>query len=250
MNVRQRLYSVALERGLRETTVVSYERLLGRLSLLDLDVEQVTPEQVTEALWTIDSPNTRRAAVIAVRSVLGIPLRIPKGIPRRYDLPDETTLRLALMTCTYETRALLMAYGGLRLGEACAIEPGDLRGDRLRVARQVIEVWKDGAAQVRVGPTKTAEADVVIPGWLGERLGALEGTDKPSTVREAIRRAGTRVGLHLNPHQLRHWHATMLLERGVPLIVVSRQMRHSDIATTLRTYHQVDAAQAIHDALG
>lgn len=36
MTVRERLYAVALERGLRETTVRSYEVLLERLGLLDL----------------------------------------------------------------------------------------------------------------------------------------------------------------------------------------------------------------------
>lgn len=59
----------------------------------------------------------------------GWPLKIPKGLPRRYDLPSEDTLRLALMTSPHEPRGLLMMYAGLRLGECCAITTADVSGD-------------------------------------------------------------------------------------------------------------------------
>ena len=57
-------------------------------------------------------------------------------------------------------------------------------------------------------------------------------------------------GIRLNPQMLRHWYATTLLARGVPLIVVSRQLRHSDVATTLRTYAQCDYEKANGESLG
>ena len=44
---------------------------------------------------------------MAVRSVLGLEIKIPRGVPRRYDLPDEDTLRLALTTTPHEVRGLL-----------------------------------------------------------------------------------------------------------------------------------------------
>ena len=69
--------------------------------------------------------------------MLGFGFKIPRGVPRHYDLPDEDTLRLALMTSPHEIRGLLMAYAGLRLGEACAITRLDVAGDRLRVDKQV-----------------------------------------------------------------------------------------------------------------
>ncbi|MCW2757970.1 MAG: site-specific recombinase, partial [Nocardioidaceae bacterium] len=131
MKVKQQLLDVALEKGLRQTTVLSYKRHLDHLGILDLEVAEVTRENVLEALWAVDNPNTRRACVIIVRSVLGIKIKIPKSIPRRYDLPDEDTLRLALMTSPHEVRGLLMMYAGLRVGEACAITARDVHGDRL-----------------------------------------------------------------------------------------------------------------------
>ncbi|GAB4002062.1 hypothetical protein [Nocardioides ultimimeridianus] len=86
--VRERLRSIALERGLRQSTLLSHDTLLTRTPLIDLPMP-VLLEAVTDALWTLDNVNTRRAAVIACRSVLGLRIKIPRGVPRRYDLPTE-----------------------------------------------------------------------------------------------------------------------------------------------------------------
>lgn len=251
MKVQDRLYAVALERDLRKSTVIEYKRCLARVGLLDADVADVSLEAVSEALWEITNPNTRRNTAIALRAVLGLPIRIPRPVPRRYDLPDEDTLRLALMTCPYEVRGLLMMYAGLRLGEACAITRNDVSGDRLTVDKQIQALRETGKPTVvHTTRVKTVEAAIVIPLWLADRLQDVTDTDKPDSVRESIRRAGKRVGITLNPHQMRHWWATTALERGVPLVVVSKQLRHSDIATTLRTYAQHDVGTHIHKAFG
>lgn len=250
-SVQDRLNQRCMERGLRRTTFLSYERLLSRVVSLDEPVADVSQDAVLTALWQIDNPNVRRSAVVAVRAVLGFQIKVPKAIPRRYVLPDEDTLRLALMTSKFETRLLCMAYAGLRCGEACAVQASDLHGDRLHVTRQVVEETRTGhPTVVRVAPVKAVEASIVVPAWLGVRIETLEGTVRPTNVRESLRRAGKRVGVALNPHQLRHWYATHLLSNGVPLVVVSRQMRHSDVTTTLRTYAQFNDSTEVHRALG
>lgn len=250
MLVRDRLMALALERSLRQSTVYSYERLLARMSLLDRDFETVTEADTIELLWTIDNVNTRRAAVICVRSVFGFSIKIPKGIPRVYDLPSEDTLRLALMTTPHEARGLLMMYAGLRVGEACAITFKDVAGDRLTVDKQVSQLHRTGEPTItRLAPVKTSEATVVIPHFMTDLVLSIKDTTRPDAVRESLRRAGKKVGISLNPHMLRHFYATTLLARGVPFALVSKQMRHSDITTTLRTYSQF-SYQSIHDAFG
>lgn len=251
MKVSDRLYAVALERDLRKSTVIEYKRCLRRVGVLDLDDAAVSLETVTEALWSITNPNTRRNTAIALRAVLGLPIRIPKPVSRRYDLPDEDTLRLALMTTPHEVRGLLMMYGGLRLGEACAITRADVSGDRLNVDKQIQALRETGKPTViHTTRTKGAEASIVIPAWLATRLHDVTETAKPDNVRESLRRAGSRVGISLNPHQLRHWYATTAIERGVPVMVVSKQLRHSDVATTLRVYTQHDPGKHIREAFG
>lgn len=249
--VRDLLRDVALERGLRRSTYLHYQRLLTRLDLLDREVGEVAQGDVVESLWSIDSPNTRRAAVICLRSVFGWPIKIPRGIPRRYDLPDEDTLRVALMTTPHEPRGLLMMYAGLRIGEACAITQSDVAGDRLRVDKQVQQLHETGKpTTTKVGPTKSGVAEVVIPHFLTKVVLSLETTARPDGVRESLRRAGLKVGIRLNPHMLRHWYATAMLARGVPLSVVCEQMRHQDIAVTLRTYSQANTTKTIHETFG
>jgi hypothetical protein len=98
MKIIDRLFAVGLERDLRKSTVIEYKRCLARVGILELDDSEVSLESVTESLWQIANPNTRRNTAIAIRTVLGYSIRIPKAVSRRYNLPDEDTLRLALMT--------------------------------------------------------------------------------------------------------------------------------------------------------
>lgn len=239
MLVSEKLSQTALEKNLRKSTLVSYERLLRALGVLDRPVAGVTREEVMEALWKIDNPNTRRSTVIAVRSVLGMDIKIPRSIPRRYNLPDEDTLRFALMFSVKEARGLLMMYAGLRIGEACAITHKDRHGDRLYVDKQVLELHRKGSPTTwSVAPAKTHEASIVIPELLFPVVDSLTDTDKPGRVRESLRRAGVKAGIELTPHMLRKWYCTHLIKNGLPLELVRRQMRHSDISITLTHYQQ------------
>jgi integrase len=248
LNIDLLLQSVASERNLRQSTVYAYQGFFKRLGIED---DSLPREELESRLLAIDNINSRRSAAMAVRSVLGIKVHVPSPRPKRYDLPDEDSLRLALMFSKYEVRGLLMAYGGLRLGEACAVTGSQLDTDRLTVDRQVLELHAtpDRAAVRRLAPTKSHEGVVVLPHWLCPLVEALRGTDTPGAVRESIKRAGKKVGLNLSPHQLRHWYATTSLERGVSIAMVSKQLRHSTVTITMNTYAQSRDAD-IHKAWG
>jgi integrase len=215
-----------------------------------MDMETLTVSSLNEVLNVIGNQNTRRKTVIALKSLVDHPavktLRVPAAISKVYDLPDETTLRLALMTCTHETRALLMAYAGLRCGEACAVTSASLEGRWLMVDKQVDELTRN------LVPVKTTAARVPLPLWLVPHVEGLSEPVNPKAVRKSLARAGTRVGIHLNPHQLRHWYATTLVRQGVPPNVVQRLMRHADIRVTFRVYAQVSQGDltSVVDELG
>ena len=58
-----------------------------------------------------------------------------------------------------------------------------------------------------------------------------------NTITAAIKRISIKCGIpQLNCHGLRHTCATMLLEFGVPLDMISRMLGHSDVNTTLDIY--------------
>ncbi len=236
----------ALERQLRPSTVRSYQTLLGRLGLLEREVDTVTREECITLLWErVENINTRRATTIALRSVLPVcaGIKIPKGVARRVVLPSEDELRMALMFTPHEVRGLAMMFAGCRVGEAAALTARDVRGDQLTIDKQINETTR------KLAPVKSNEDSITIPIWLAERISTLEGTEQPASIRESLRRAGKKAGIELSPHLLRKWYITRLIEAGVPLELVRRQARHSDISVTLKHYQAFDEKQ-IHDVLG
>ncbi|WP_128639058.1 tyrosine-type recombinase/integrase [Rhodococcus opacus] len=233
MNLNELLERAGQQRELRDSTVASYKKFLSRIGVID---DTMSKEELELLLLDIQNINTRRSTAVAIRAVLGIKVKVPQGIPRRYVLPTENELRFALMQCKYETRGLLMMYGGLRLGEACAVTAKQLNGDRLMVDRQVLEFRQDGTNIVRLSPVKAGTGTVVVPEFLLPRIDALDSTDIPGHVRAAFHHWGRRHCIKLNPASLRHWHATWLLNRGVNIVAVSKQLRHSDPAITMRAY--------------
>jgi hypothetical protein len=143
-------------KDIRPSTRRSY--LVALKPFFDMEVDALNVPDLNAILLGISNQNSRRKAVIALKACLDHPavsaLRVPEPVSRSYDLPDETTIRLALMTCPHETRLLLGMYAGLRLGELSATTHDDLQGRWLTVARQVDETTR------RLVPVKTGEGRV------------------------------------------------------------------------------------------
>jgi integrase len=248
LNIDLLLQTVALERNLRQSTVYAYQGFFKRLGIVD---DSLDKDELESRLLSIGNINSRRSAAMAVRSVLHVNVHVPSSRPKRYDLPDETSVRLALMLCKYEVRGLLMAFAGLRLGEACAVTKNQLEDDRLTVDRQMLELHAtpERPRVLRLAPTKGREGVVILPRSVCPLVAVLEGSDTPGAVREGIKRAGAKLGIHLTPHSLRHFYATESLARGVSIAMVSRQLRHSNVSITMNTYAQAHDTE-IHDAWG
>lgn len=72
--------------------------------------------------------------------------------------------------------------------------------------------------------------------------GEFHGVD---TVKYASKVINYELGIHFNFHALRHTHATMLIEAGVPVKAVSERLGHGNIRTTLETYvHVTDSMRS------
>lgn len=69
--------------------------------------------------------------------------------------------------------------------------------------------------------------------------GTFQGAD---TIKYASKVINCELGIDFNFHALRHTHATMLIEAGVPVKAVSDRLGHGNIRTTLETYvHTTDS---------
>jgi len=231
------LSSLDAKQGIKPTTRASYYRLL--LPVIDLSIDDPS---ILEWAKRIPNPNTKRSTLIALRSigyeVGGVAPKVTRSFARHYDLPDEEDLRLMFSYNKYEVQYLTMMYLGLRLGEACHVSKQDLMpGGRIFIQEQVAEWVEDGRRVTEVREPKSIPAVIDCPPWLAELLPKVAPDYVPTNVRAALHYTSKRyLGKLVNPHSLRHWCATFMIRQGVPLPIVQRQMRHSDISTTLRIY--------------
>lgn len=186
-------------------------------------------------------------------------LRLPRG--RRPDMamsiptPDEVGQLMAVADLDFQPFIALCAFAGLRLGEAAAVQVGDIDFLRktLTVSRQVQRV-NGGAVDVRA-PKYGSERNV----YLADSLVALlashvamrglsgkeewlfigDGNDPPhqNTVGYWWRKTQRDAGLaNIKLHDLRHFYASGLIASGCDVVTVQRSLGHAKATTTLNTY--------------
>ena len=69
----------------------------------------------------------------------------------------------------------------------------------------------------------------------------------PAAARAELRRAAAAAGVRRRfaPHQLRHAHAVEMAREGVPLIVIQRQLGHSNLGITSVYLQGIDSGEII-----
>ncbi|HSM16291.1 MAG TPA: site-specific integrase [Gemmatimonadales bacterium] len=123
----------------------------------------------------------------------------------------------------------------LRAGDRRLAEPKTDRGRRtLRLPVQVVAALRDqrtrqARERLAAGPT-WVDLDLVFTTPVGRPL---DGVNVTHTFQKSI--AAARLPRQ-RFHDLRHAHATLLIERGVELAVVSRALGHANLSTTADVY--------------
>jgi integrase len=151
----------------------------------------------------------------------------------------------------------LCAFAGLRLGEAAAVQVGDVDFLRrtLRVERQVQRAAGRNAVEVRA-PKYGSERTVYLPDALLSMLSQLiarrglagdqtawlfvgVGTNPPhqNVIWHRWRPVCQRAGIEgVTVHSLRHFCASGLIAAGCDVVTVQRALGHHNASVTLRTY--------------
>ena len=78
--------------------------------------------------------------------------------------------------------------------------------------------------------------------------GPTHGRDwSPAAAREQLRHTAALAGVRRRfaPHQLRHAHAVEMAREGVPLIVIQRQLGHTNLGITSIYLQGIDSAEII-----
>jgi site-specific recombinase XerD len=186
--------------------------------------------------------DTREKMTSATR----IPANKGKTFPIEILTPDEVRALIRACSATssagIRNRALitLLYRTGLRCSEALYLMPKDIN----------FEIGAGSVLRGKGGRRRTVGIDAgaleVIDKWLGKRMElriarltplfcslsgrALSG----SYVRTLLPRLARQVGIEkrVHPHGLRHTHAFELLNEGVPLPIIQRQLGHMSLQTT------------------
>jgi site-specific recombinase XerD len=99
-----------------------------------------------------------------------------------------------------------------------------------------LEPWLDIRRELPVGPL------------LCVINGATHGRHwSPAATRAELRRVAAAAGVRRRfaPHQLRHAHAVEMAREGVPLIVIQRQLGHSNLGITSVYLQGIDSGEII-----
>lgn len=238
---------------------------LGHYALADVD-RGVIQGAVTAWSRTL-APSTVKVAYVYTAGIFTLAVEqrcIPTSPCRRINIPATHTEPVTPLTAEtvqalidalwtpYQPMAVFAAASGLRSGE--------LRG----LTWDRITIQPDGSAQVRVdrqliggsahhpkwGPVKTrasnrqigvGPATIRALGTPGEGLvflGARGGAINRKRASEAWRHAARPLGLPAGSgwHDLRHFHASLLIARGLSPVAVAARLGHKNSVETLKTY--------------
>ena len=142
---------------------------------------------------------------------------------------------------------------GLRISEALALAESDLDARRGAV---LVRRGKGGRPRGRHGrlgvartravagePARTAGWAAVLRQHRSDTRAAVSSAAARSEVRRTAAAAGVR--RRFAPHQLRHAHAVEMAHEGVPLVVIQRQLGHSNLGITSIYLQGIDNSEII-----
>ena len=136
----------------------------------------------------------------------------------------------------------LMARGGMRISEVLKLTPSDINDRRLTLRDP-----KSGRDQEFVFiPQKLADSlkDYIMQKGIQHHQRIFPICYEAS--REMVAKAGSVVGIHLRPHDLRRHAETYASRSGVPIEIISKIiLRHSNLSTTERYLGKVSDVEAM-----
>jgi integrase len=192
---------------------------------------------------------SRRLAINPAKGVDNLPRKTTR---RHVYLTADDVDRLAEAAGPHRALVLVLAYCGLRWGEAIALRVADVEflRRRLTVSENAVQISVDHA----VGPTKAYKArSVPVAGFVLDELSAQCAGKTPSDLVFAARDGGylprpkssngwfTRAvkdaGVQaITPHDLRHTCASLAVSAGVNVLALQRMLGHTSAKMTLDTY--------------
>lgn len=149
----------------------------------------------------------------------------------------------------YYTAFLILYYCGLRIGELEALTIGDIDQDAGTLTINKTYHLINGKGIITPPKTERANRTITLPPFLLDairlHLSRLYGSDHSTRLFLASHSSYARqMELHtkkagakrIRLHDLRHSHASLLIELGFSALLVSERLGHENVSTTLNIY--------------
>jgi integrase len=232
--------------------------------LADVPVGKITPAQVTAALESVEG-SEMRSKVRYLLTTLGAPVSRERKPNTRARKMQRTRKPLRTITASELGRLVgemperycalveVMAYQGLRPGEAVSLRVGDLDPMRrtLKVERSISGFTKTGIARTLTLPPSVAEllvahiasfSDATDPNApmftieSGSAIGTKFSYD--AWVRRHFTPARERAGIttKISPNDLRHYAVKFAIGHGADVFAVQKMLGHAQPSITLNVY--------------
>lgn len=240
-----------------------------------LPLEAITPEDVQSCLVLAadrGGPRMAQAVYSLIHAVMRRACRsryIPWSPVDALDKPAHTQeqgkmltsadLQLALPFIRQELAVSLALFAGLRRGEICGLQWGDvdLGAGLLRVRRQrqrshgeiLIRGTKSGAGlrdvpiAPELRPILKHQYKLTPTGWV-----VPHAPEYPGAAWADIQRRDVSLSQHYRLHDLRHHYGSDLILKGAEPKAVSYLLGHSSLAVTLNVYSHIYPEQAAEEA--
>lgn len=230
-------------RGYRSCLKKDYEKI-GAVKVCDLDADTV--QRFVNSFTVGHSPKTvKNVYTLLQSSVLEcdpdcqISAKLPQRQKASITIPTSEQIKALLArlerTPNVLCAVLVAAILGLRRGEICALEWGDIRGGKLHVNKAMAMTDKSTWV-VKTPKTKSGTRAVALPDYLEKRLLALKQENRqderifhmtPNTLTDAFIDARNALGFSFRFHDLRHYNASIMVYLGVPEVNAMERMGHS-----------------------
>lgn len=144
----------------------------------------------------------------------------------------------------------LLFWSGMREGEALALTLNDIDFENNKISiTKTFTVLKGGVEAITSPKTKKSKREIDMPVFCmdiikeySKLIYGLKKKDRLFPVTKSylyheLERGSALAGLQkIRVHDLRHSHASVLINMGVSILLISERLGHENIETTLRTY--------------
>lgn len=173
--------------------------------------------------------------------------------------PEQVNTLVEACNCLRDKFLIRLLYEtGLRIGEALGLRHSDMVTGKTNQIHVVPRVDNINLVRAKSGCERIVHVNKQLMQWYSAYLieeypedidcdfvfvvikapakGEVGSPLTYKTVDSLFRRLSQKIGIKVNPHLLRHTHATELIRAGWEMTYVQKRLGHSDIQTTINTY--------------